>query len=242
MPFLIKKIHVRQHFTCGSAYFYFISLHRRYGSVGKTFEEALSKLDRQFGEIAARNGFDIMLADKIEIVRDDRFSETKLETFRTNDLVAKPERTLCFRTACRQPGAVCRHTQNGNYYCIPCAQKINAYNPMLPPLVEIPADRRPYLSDFNRGTGRTTAMVHEIIKAAHHHQHILVIVHMPTMMDYITRIMEIHAFSPVRRAAPGSIIVGECQIMFALPDHNPDRYAGYPREMPRFVDHAVNTF
>lgn len=44
---------------------------------------------------------------------------------------------LCFRTACRRPNAVCRHTQNGKYYCPACAHAINREN--FEGLVEFPA-------------------------------------------------------------------------------------------------------
>jgi hypothetical protein len=42
----------------------------------------------------------------------------------------------CFRTACRTPDAICRHTQTGRYYCLRCAMAINENN--FAGLVEIP--------------------------------------------------------------------------------------------------------
>lgn len=50
----------------------------------------------------------------------------------------------CARTACQKEGAICEHTDNGNFYCVKCAKRINKYhkdlNPVgTPPLVKIPA-------------------------------------------------------------------------------------------------------
>lgn len=49
----------------------------------------------------------------------------------------------CARTRCPNTLAVCRHTDNGQLYCVPCARKINEYHatqvpPGTPPLVPFP--------------------------------------------------------------------------------------------------------
>jgi hypothetical protein len=43
----------------------------------------------------------------------------------------------CARTACDRRRAVCKHTQTGKMYCVPCARAINEHNPglvIIPPM------------------------------------------------------------------------------------------------------------
>ncbi len=52
--------------------------------------------------------------------------------------VTKQPPVKCARTACHNNGT-CKHRDLPGLYCLKCAKKINEYNPMYPPLVEVPS-------------------------------------------------------------------------------------------------------
>jgi hypothetical protein len=50
------------------------------------------------------------------------------------------ERPKCARAACPNTNAPCEHRMDHRFYCVACARIINKYNPMMPPLINIPEE------------------------------------------------------------------------------------------------------